>query len=70
LKKFGLQRTSPDTLLAGLYDRIPDLTIGSLAKARSNLSKTQVSASEFINILDRHKLTRLAKRVQARVSDL
>jgi len=70
LKRFGLQRETPDTFLAGLYDKVPDLTIGSLANARRNLTKTQVSAFDFINILDSQKLVQLAKRVQKHLTDL
>ncbi len=43
LRKFGLRRMTPDAFLCGLFDEVPDLVIGSLANARQNLSKTQVS---------------------------
>jgi hypothetical protein len=70
LKKFGLRRMSPDAFLAGLFDQIPDLVISSLANARRNLSKTGVSASDFIAILERQKLVQVAKRVVKHMSDL
>jgi PIN domain-containing protein len=70
LKKFGLRKETPDAFLADLYDKIPDLTIGSLAHARQNLSKTRVSASHFIDILNNQKLAQLAKRVQKHLNDL
>jgi predicted nucleic acid-binding protein len=70
LKKFGLRRETPDAFLADLYDKIPDLTIGSLANARRNLSKTRISASEFIHILNNQKLILLARRVQKHLTDL
>ena len=38
LKKYQLRRQTPDAFLAGLYDEAPDLTVGSLANARHNLS--------------------------------
>ena len=70
LKKFGLRRETPDAVLAELYDKIPELTISSLANARRNLNKTPVSASDFVNILDGQKLIQLAKRAQNHLADL
>jgi hypothetical protein len=70
LRKFGLRRMTPDAFLAGLFDQIPDLVISSLANARRNLSKTGVSASDFIAILERQKLVQVAKRVVKHMSDL
>ena len=70
LKKFGLRRMTPDAFLSGLFDKIPDPVISSLANARRNLSKTRVSASDFIYILERQKLVQVAKRVEKYVSDL
>jgi hypothetical protein len=70
LKKYRLRGETPDTFLAGLYDRAPDLAIGSLANARRNLSKSRVSASDFIDILNNQKLGQLAKRVRSHLTDL
>jgi hypothetical protein len=70
LKKFGLRRMTPDAFLSGVFDKIPDLVISSPANARRNLSKTRVSASDFIDILERQKLVQVAKRVEKYVSDL
>jgi PIN domain len=70
LKKFGLRRMNPDEFLSGLFDKALDLVIGSLANARQNLSKTRVSASDFIRILENQRLAQLAKRVEKYVSDL
>lgn len=70
LKKFGLQRMTPDEFLSGLFEKAPDLVIGSLANARRNLSKSQVSASDFIRILESQKLVQLAKSAGRHVSDL
>jgi hypothetical protein len=64
LKKYGLQRETPDAFLSGLYDRVPDLTVGSLSNARRNLSRTQVSISEFVDILEGQNLKTLAKRIR------
>jgi hypothetical protein len=70
LKKVGLRRETPDAFLAGLYDEIPELTVGSLANARRNLKKSRVSASDFIDILNNQNLGRLAKRMQNHLTDL
>ena len=51
LKKFALRPETPDAFLSGLYDKVRDLAIGSLANARRNLTKTRVSVSDFIDIL-------------------
>jgi hypothetical protein len=70
MKKFSLRKMTPDTFLCGLFDKIPDSAIGSLASARRNLSKTRVSASDFIRILESQKLVQLAKLVGKHISDL
>jgi hypothetical protein len=70
LRKFGLRKMTPDALLSGLFDKIPDLAINSLANARRNLSKTRVSASDFIGILEGQNLVQLANRVKKYASDL
>ena len=61
---------TPDAFLSDLFDKIPHLVIGSLANARQNLSKTRVSASDFIRILEGQKLVQLAKRVEKHVSEM
>jgi predicted nucleic acid-binding protein len=53
LKKFGLRTQNPDAFLSGLFEKAPDLVIGSLANARRNLSKSRIAASDFIAILNR-----------------
>jgi PIN domain len=70
LKKFGLRRMTPDAFLSNLFDKVPYLVVGSLANARQNLSKTRVSAADFIGILENQKLAQLARRVERHVSDL
>lgn len=70
LKRFGLRRATPDAFLSDLYDNDPEVVIGSLANARRNLSRSHVSASDFIDILDRQKLVQLARRAQRHLSDL
>jgi hypothetical protein len=69
-EEIGLRREPPDAFLADLYDKIPELTVSSLANARRNLSRTRVSALEFIQILDNQKLVRLARRLQKHLTDL
>jgi cytosine/adenosine deaminase-related metal-dependent hydrolase len=70
LTKHGLRIQTPDTFLAELHDQEPDLMVGSLANARRNLSKSRVSASDFVDILDSQQLGQLAKRVRRRLTDL
>ena len=60
----------PDVFLCGLFNEVQDLVIGSLANARQNLTKTRVSASDFLSILEGQKLVQLAKRVEKNLSDL
>jgi len=68
LKKLGLRRESPDAFLAGLYDQAPELMIGSLANARRNLTKSRVSASDFIAILNNQGLVLLAQRAEGHLA--
>jgi PIN domain len=70
LKKFGLRRETPDAFLSGLYDKVPDLTISSLANAQRNLTKTRVSASDFIDVLNSQQLIELAKRAGKHLGEL
>jgi len=70
LKKHGLVRQNPDALLIDLYHKAPDRTLASLANARRNLSKTRISAPDFIDTLKNQKLTRLAMRIAKRTTDL
>ena len=70
LRKYCLRRQTPDAFLAELYDRAPELTLASLANARRNLSKSQVSASDFVGILRSQKLIQLAAKVVGHIGDL
>ena len=70
LKRHGLRKLSPDAFLSDLYDQAPDLVVGSLANARRNLSKTRVSAPDFVLILNNQKLTKLVARIRKRLTDL
>jgi hypothetical protein len=70
LKKHGLVRQTPDVFLTDLYEKAPDLTVASLANARRNLSKTRVSASDFIDILKNQKLSQLATSLKKHLTDL
>ena len=70
LKKYGLRRQTPDAFLAELYGGPPDLIVGSLANARRNLNKSRVSASQFIDILGKQKLTQLVTRLNKHPNDL
>jgi hypothetical protein len=70
LKKHGLIRQTPDAFLCDLHGRAPDLILASLANARRNLSKTHVSAQDFVKILKGQGLSRLAACVEKHLSDL
>jgi hypothetical protein len=70
LKKHGLVRQNPDVFLTDLYNKAPDLTVASLANARRNLSKTRISALDFIEILKNQNLRQLAIRIAKRPIDL
>jgi hypothetical protein len=70
MKKHGLRRQTPDAFLVGLCDQAPDLTLASLANARRNLSKTRVSASDFVNIVKNQGLIRLSARIAGHLTDL
>ena len=70
MKKHGLRRQTPDAFLVDLCDQAPDLTLASLANARRNLSKTRVSASDFVNIVKNQGLIRLWARIAGHLADL
>jgi hypothetical protein len=70
LRKHGLVRQSPDAFFVGLYEQAPEMLIGSLANARSNLSRSRVSASSFIDILRDQRLAKLAAQIEKYVHDL
>jgi hypothetical protein len=61
----------PRPFLAGPNDEAPGPTgVDSLENARRNLSKSRVSASDFIDILGNQKLTRLLTRLAKRSTGL
>jgi hypothetical protein len=70
LRKHGLARQSPDAFLVSLYEQAPDMLLASLANARSNLSRTRVSAADFVGILRDQRLVKLAAQIENHVSDL
>jgi hypothetical protein len=70
MKKHGLRRQTPDAFLVDLCDQAPDLTLASLANARRNLSKTRVSASDFVNIVKNQGLIQLSARIAGHLTDL
>ena len=70
LRKRGLQKQTPDDFLTRLYDRIPDLTIEAVAKARRNLRRSRTSAEEFIQALQRQKLVRFTTKIGPHLAEL
>jgi hypothetical protein len=70
LRKHKLRRTTPDRFLTGIYNKLPDLMVASLANARRNLTKSATSALEFVEIMREQRLTQLTKRVAKHLTDL
>lgn len=70
LKKHGLAPQSPDAFLLDIYELAPHLLLASLANARSNLSRSRVSATDFIDILRDQRLVKLATQIEKHVDDL
>jgi predicted nucleic acid-binding protein len=70
IRRFGVWRLTPDAFLADLYEKVPDLTIASLANARRNLTKSQISSADFIGILHDQRLVQLAQRTMKHLADL
>ena len=53
-----------------LYTAAPDATIAVVENARKNLKKTAPTVAEFIDALDRQKLTRFATLLRDRETKL
>ena len=70
LAKYGLRKQTPDALLLDLYAGVPDVVVAATANARRNLTRSGVSASEFIQALDRQRLHRFAKAMAAHLREL
>jgi len=70
LAKFGLRCQNPDDFLVDLHDRARNLLLRSLANARANLSRTQLSPAGFLDAMTAQRLTRLVERVVRRVDRL
>ena len=70
LQKYGMRGCTPDGFLADLYDALPELTIGTLAKARANLTKSCADAAEFVKVLRAQNLVELANRADKHLGDL
>jgi hypothetical protein len=64
LEQYHLGARSPDAFLTELYDKAPELVVGSLANARRNLSRSRVSGSQFVTLLAGQKLVELADRIR------
>jgi hypothetical protein len=70
LAKHGLVRQTPDVFLADLYNKAPDLVLASLANARRNLRKSRLDAADFIGVVKKQGLGRLAAKIAGRAADL
>ncbi len=70
LARQGLRPQTPDALLMDLYSAIPDVTVAAAANARRNLTKSGLSALEFVEALGRQGLRRFAAVLNGRLRDL
>jgi hypothetical protein len=70
LRKYALQKQTPDIFLTRLYDQIPDLMIEAVARALRNLRRSKVSPKEFDQALRRQKLVRFTSKIEPRRAEL
>ncbi len=70
LATHGLRKQTPDALLMDLYANVPGVVVAATANARRNLTKSGVSAGEFVKMIDIQKLHRFAKAMATRTQDL
>jgi hypothetical protein len=70
LRAHGLTCQTPDAFFVALFDQMQGLVVASLANARCHLSRSGVSAQEFLEIRAAHGLIRLAQRLRRCVGDL
>jgi predicted nucleic acid-binding protein len=70
LRKYALQKQTPDIFLTRLYDQIPDLMIEAVARALRNLRRSKVSPKEFVQALRRQKLVRFTSKIEPRRAEL
>jgi hypothetical protein len=70
LRKYGLQKQTPDLFPARLYDHIPHLMIADVAGARRNLRRSKVALLEFLRALRRQRLVRFTTKIESHLSGL
>jgi hypothetical protein len=70
LARHGLRRQTPDALLMDLYEALPEITVATTASARTNLTRSGISAPEFVQILSRQGLRRFAQAISAHMPAL
>jgi predicted nucleic acid-binding protein len=70
LAESGLRCQNPDDFLVKLHDQARNLLLRSLANARRNLSRTELSRADFLDALTAQRLTRLVERVAPWVNRL
>jgi hypothetical protein len=70
LARHGLRKQTPDALLMDLYARASDVVVAGTANARRNLTKSSISAVEFVKMIDNQKLHRFAKALATHMQDL
>jgi hypothetical protein len=70
LSRHGLRKQKPDAFLLDIYAMAPAAVIAATARARKNLSKSGISAWDFIETLKKQKLIHFAATMTKHVSDL
>jgi hypothetical protein len=70
LARHGLATEDPDMFAVKLYEQIPDLVIASTGNARHNLTKSRISAADFLLALDRQRLHTFSRIMTGHVSSI
>jgi predicted nucleic acid-binding protein len=64
LVKYNMEAVHPDLFLTRLIDRFPGLVIDGLRRCRARLRRPELSASQYITILEGQSLNDFVKRIQ------
>jgi predicted nucleic acid-binding protein len=64
LVQYNVEAVHPDLFLTRLFDRFPGLVIDGLRRCRARLRRPELSASQYITILEGQSLNVFVKRIQ------
>jgi hypothetical protein len=70
LRRHGLRKETPDAFLTDLHDRLPDVIVAAVARARRNLRRSETSPTEFVRALRRQNLIAFSSRIEHRLAEL